>query len=205
MLAAAPRILAKAAHASRRPLRPLRSVSLLAVAVLGSVACGPAPPPTLPSDNSLTVALESAPIHLDPRVASDQASSKVFELAMNGLVTKDENGTFVPDLAQSWEFLEEGRRWRFHLRPGVRFHDGRPFGADDVVFTYGSFLDGSITSPKKGAFAALARVEKVDDATVDFVMKEPNGTMLGNLTAYVAVVPAGRTPDEQNRQPIGTG
>ena len=151
------------------------------------------------------MALESAPIHLDPRIASDQASSKVFELAMNGLVTKDETGGFVPDLARSWEFLDGGKRWRFHLRDDVRFHDGGAFDSGDVVFTYRGFLDGSIVSPKKGAFAALERVEAVDAKTVDFVMKEPNGTMLGNLTSYVAVVPEGRTPEEQNREPIGTG
>jgi len=197
MLAARRRILA-----NRRLSAPLLLAGPSLAALL---ACGPPPPPSRPTDNSLTVALESAPIHLDPRIAADQASSKVFELAMNGLVTKDETGRFVPDLAESWEFLDDGKRWRFHLRQGVRFHDGSAFDAGDVVFTYGGFLDGSIVSPKKGAFAALERVVAVDAATVDFEMKEPNGTMLGNLTSYVAVVPEGRTPDEQNRLPIGTG
>lgn len=184
---------------------PRRAPLVAAVVVVTVTAGCEAPPPARPIDNSLTVALESAPIHLDPRIAADQASSKVFELAMNGLVTKDESGRFVPDLARSWEFLEEGRRWRFRLRSDVRFHDGSVFDAEDVAFTYGGFLDGSITSPKKGAFAGLDRIEIVDAATVDFVMKEPNGAMLGNLTSYVGVVPAGRTPDEQNREPIGTG
>jgi ABC-type transport system substrate-binding protein len=54
------------------------------------------------------VALESAPIQFDPRMATDQASSRVFELAMNGLVTKDETGRFVPDLAERWELLDDG-------------------------------------------------------------------------------------------------
>ncbi|HSM14519.1 MAG TPA: ABC transporter substrate-binding protein, partial [Thermoanaerobaculia bacterium] len=150
-------------------------------------------------------ALESAPIQFDPRVASDQASSRVFELAMNGLVSKDETGTFVPDLAESWEVLDGGRRWRFHLRDGVRFHDGSTFDADDVVWTYGSLVDGSVTSAKRGSFARVERVAAVDSRTVDFETGEPFGALLGNLTSYVGVVPSGRTPEQQNREPVGTG
>jgi len=168
-------------------------------------ACGPPPPPTLPTDNSLTIALESAPIQFDPRMATDQASSRVFELAMNGLVTKDETGRFVPDLAERWELLDGGTRWRFHLRRDVRFHDGKPFAAADVVWTYGGLIDGSLASAKRGAYAAVASVAAVDEHTVDFVTRGPFGALLGNLTAYVAVVPAGRTPDEMNREPLGTG
>ena len=108
---------------------------LLPLALLVA-ACGPAPPPRPPADNSLTVALESAPIHLDPRVATDQASSRVFELILDGLVTKDESGDFLPDLAESWEVLDLGARWRFHLRPGILFHDGSTFGAEDVAVSY---------------------------------------------------------------------
>ena len=151
------------------------------------------------------VALESAPIQLDPRIATDQGSGKVFELMMNGLVTKDEAGGFVPDLAESWEVLDEGRRWRFHLRRDVVFHDGAPFGAADVVWTYGSIVDGSVTTAKKGAFGPLERVEAVDPFTVDFVTREPFGATLANLTSYVGVVPASRTPERQNREPVGTG
>lgn len=168
-------------------------------------ACGPPPPPSLPTDNSLTVALESAPIQFDPRVATDQASSRVFELSMNGLVTKDETGRFVPDLAERWELLDGGRRWRFHLRRDVRFHDGRPFSSADVVWTYGGLIDGSLASAKRGAYAPVESVAAVDAHTVDFVTRQPFGAMLGNLTAYVAVVPAGRTPEEMNREPVGTG
>jgi peptide/nickel transport system substrate-binding protein len=182
-----------------------RSVIAGGILVALLAACGPPPPPSLPSDNSLTVALESAPIQFDPRVATDQASSRVFELAMNGLVTKDETGRFVPDLAERWELLDGGTRWRFHLRRDVRFHDGRPFSSADVAWTYGGLIDGSLASAKRGAYAPVASVTAVDAHTVDFVTRQPFGALLGNLTAYVAVVPAGRTPEEMNREPIGTG
>jgi peptide/nickel transport system substrate-binding protein len=179
--------------------------SLALATVLAVGACGPAPPPRQPADNSLTVALESAPIHLDPRVATDQASSRVFELILDGLVTKDETGNFVPGLADSWEALDGGARWRFHLRPGVRFHDGSACDAQDVVWTFQTLLDGTVTSSKRGAFAFLRRVEAVDPATVDFVLSEPYGALLPNLTSYLGIVPAGRSAEEMNRAPVGTG
>ena len=177
---------------------------LLPLALLVA-ACGPAPPPRPPADNSLTVALESAPIHLDPRVATDQASSRVFELILDGLVTKDENGDFLPDLAESWEVLDLGARWRFHLRPGILFHDGSTFGAEDVAWTFETLLDGTVASSKRGAFAFLQRVVAIDATTVDFVLSEPFGALLPNLTSYLGIVPSGSTPEAMNRQPVGTG
>jgi peptide/nickel transport system substrate-binding protein len=124
---------------------------------------------------------------------------------MDGLVTKDEDGAFRPDLATSWEILDGGNRWRFHLRRGVVFHDGRPFSAADVVWTYGSIVDGTVPSAKLGAFAFVRRVVAVDAATVDFELSRPWGALLGNVTSFVGVVPAGRTPEQQNREPLGTG
>jgi peptide/nickel transport system substrate-binding protein len=190
-------VVLRAAH-----LAPVAPALALALALAG---CGPSPPPRPPADNSLTVALESAPIHLDPRIATDQASSRVFELVFDGLVTKDESGDFVPALAESWEALDGGARWRFRLRPGVRFHDGSTFDAGDVVWTFGTLLDGTVTSSKRGAFAFLERVVAVDPATVDFVLSEPYGALLPNLTSYLGIVPEGAAPESMNRAPVGTG
>ena len=159
----------------------------------------------IPADDSLVVALESAPTHLDPRVATSQAASRVFEVMLNGLVTKDPVGNLLPDLAASWEIFDEGARYRFYLRPQVTFHDGRKFSAKDVVWTFQTMLDGSVTTPKRGAFEKLERVVEIDELTVDFVMKEPFGAMLVNLTSYMGIIPSGTNPEEFNRNPIGTG
>jgi peptide/nickel transport system substrate-binding protein len=172
---------------------------------MAAAGCGPSPPPRRPADNSLTVALESAPIHLDPRVATDQASSRVFELVLDGLVTKDESGRYVPNLAESWEVLDAGTRWRFHLRPGVRFHDGSSFDAADVVWTFETLLDGTVVSSKRGAFAFLQHVVAIDPRTVDFQLSQPYGALLPNLTSYLGILPRGATPEAMNRAPVGTG
>jgi ABC-type transport system substrate-binding protein len=92
------------------------------------------------------VALRNPPTHLDPRVGTDPSSARAFDLMLNGLVTKAPNGDLVPDLATSWEVLDDGLRYRFHLRPGVRFHDGRELTAEDVVWTFGSIVDGTVVS-----------------------------------------------------------
>lgn len=178
-----------------------RCLALLTLAVLA--ACTGAIDE--PRPNEVVVALENPPIHLDPRIATDQSSARVFELVHNGLVEKRPNGDLGPELAESWEILDGGLRYRFRLRPGVRFHDGRPFSADDVVWTFQTMLDGTIVTPKRGAFNQLERVVKVEPLVVDFEMREPYGAMLVNLTTYLGIIPAGSDPDAMNEHPIGTG
>jgi peptide/nickel transport system substrate-binding protein len=192
-------IVAKHQAAGRRLPRLLLGLlpTLLLAACGGEPAGGPA--------NEVVVALENPPLHLDPRLATDQSSARVFELILNGLVEKSPNGDLGPSLAESWEVLDDGRRYRFQLRPDVRFHDGRAFSADDVVWTFQTMLDGRVVTPKTGAFARLERVEKVEPLVVDFHMKEPYGAMLVNLTTYLGIIPAGSEPEAMNRHPVGTG
>jgi peptide/nickel transport system substrate-binding protein len=181
--------------------RPL-AVALLAVLLL---ACGAPRRPHPPADQSLVVGLESAPTNLDPRLGTDQASEYVFELMLEGLLDKRADGTQMPGLAASWEALDGGRRYRFHLRPDARFHDGRPVLARDVAWTFDTILDGSTKSPKKGALGPLVRVDAVDAHTVDFLLASPWGGFFMNLTAGLGVIPYGTTPEQQNAHPIGSG
>ncbi|MCH9651854.1 MAG: ABC transporter substrate-binding protein [Deltaproteobacteria bacterium] len=151
------------------------------------------------------MALENAPVNLDPRIGTDQASGKVFQLILNGLVTTDPDGNIIPDLAESWEVLEDGGRYRFHLRPQVVFHDGRPMTSRDVAWTFGTIIDGSVTTAKGAAFAVIDRIETPDPATVELVLHHPFGALLVDLTPAQGIIPFGTTPEEMNRSPIGTG
>jgi peptide/nickel transport system substrate-binding protein len=193
--------------------RPRRSMwpSSLLVAALGVglsagwlTACGGSPPPPA-TGGPLVIALRSAPIRLDPRIGTDQASSRIFELALDGLVGKDPEGNYVPGLAASWEVLDNGTRYRFHLRPGVTFHDGQPLTSADVVWTFGSILDGTVPTAKRGALPRLQAVEAVDPLTVDFRLDQPFGAMLADLTSFLGIVRDGSTPEENERSLIGTG
>ena len=86
------------------------------------------------------------------------------------LLTLGTDFTPKPGLAERWELVDP-RTWRFHLRAGVKFHDGRPFGADDVVWSWGrQFLPGAIADN-------LDAVRKVDDRTVDFVLRAPSNRL----------------------------
>lgn len=168
------------------------------------VACGGGGP-SWPEGQQLVVALANSPTNIDPRVGTDQASGRVCELILNGLVTTDPQGNLVPDLAESWEVLDGGRRYRFHLRPGVRFHDGRELTSRDVAWTYGTILDGSVQTAKGAAFEVVREVVPVDPLTVDLVLREPYGALLADLTPAQGIIPEGMTPEEMNRQPVGTG
>ncbi len=190
-------------HPPRLPFGSATGTLALCLA-FGFLGCAKSEP-QWPADERVVVALANAPINLDPRAGTDQSSGKVCQLVFDGLVNKDEKGDLVPSLAESWEVLDLGQRYRFHLRQGVRFHDGRPFGAADVAWTLGSIIDGTVATAKRAAFAAVERVEVVDPATVDLVLREPFGALLVELTPEQGILPAGTTAEEANRHPIGTG
>ncbi|MBP8845823.1 MAG: hypothetical protein KBI26_08320, partial [Thermoanaerobaculia bacterium] len=101
------------AIAARRPPPAAWPALFLALALAG---CARPPAPLPPADGALVVALESAPLQYDPRLGTDQASSRLYELVYSGLLALDPAGALVPDLALGWEALDDGRRLRFHLR-----------------------------------------------------------------------------------------
>jgi peptide/nickel transport system substrate-binding protein len=177
-----------------------RGVALLtALLVPGCGAACSSRPPT--AEDYLVVGVASSPNNLDPRLGSDAASQQVHQLVFNSLLTLDEQLNVVPDLATGWSTPND-RTYRVALRHGVRFHDGRELTAEDVVYTFSSFLDPDFISPRKGAYRLLTRVAAIDRYTVEFVLEEPFGSFPVNLV--MGIVPAGSGP-ELGRAPIGTG
>jgi peptide/nickel transport system substrate-binding protein len=136
----------------------------------------------------LQVDLESSPIALDPRFASDAISSRVDELVFDGLVRGDAHGQFFGDLAESFE-RPTPTTLVFHLRRGLRFSDGRPLTARDVKYTYDSILDPASISPKRIGLGQLAAVAAPDDATVVMTTRGPYAPALEMAT--IGVVPVG--------------
>lgn len=175
------------------------------LAALSLGACSAPHQPRWPADNRLVVALESAPSHLDPRLGTDQAADRLYNLLYAGLFRKAPDGALEPDLAERYEVLDGGRRYRFHLRPGVRFHDGRSLCAADVAWTLGSILEDRVSSPKKGVLHAVERVVVIDPQTVDLLLHAPFGSLLVELTESLGIVPAGTTPEQSSRSPLGCG
>src|ERR1700722_9892424 len=124
--------------------------------------------------------IESSPTNLDPRVGTDGQSEHIDELIFDGLVAKDANFHFTPAIAQSWE-LRDPLTLVFHLRPDVRFHDGRPMTARDVAWSINSMRDGTVITPKSATYAAIDKVEVPDANTVVLHLKHPDNFLLINL------------------------
>ncbi|MGD2062061.1 MAG: ABC transporter substrate-binding protein [Nitrospirota bacterium] len=149
-------------------------------------------------DGGLTLAIATSPTSLDPRLATDTVSGRLLRLTHRGLVRLDERFRPTPDLA-TWEEITP-LHYRFHLRPEVTFHDGRPLTADDVVATYRSLLDPALASPHRGLMEPVASVVAIDSATCDFILKRPHAPFLASLT--LGIVPRGW---HSGQPPPGTG
>jgi peptide/nickel transport system substrate-binding protein len=159
-----------------------------------------------PQRNSHAVVflIESSPTSLDPRVGTDFASEHIDELLFNGLVDIDANFHFTPALAANWE-QPDPLTAIFHLRPGVRFSNGRALTSRDVAWTIDSMRNGAVVTPKAATYAAIASVEARDPLTVVFHLKHPDNFLLTNLSSRaIGIVPEGSGKDFW-RHPIGTG
>lgn len=154
--------------------------------------------------NTVNFLIESMPINLDPRIGTDAQSQHLDGLIFDSLVSHDAKMNIVPDLATSWE-TPDPLTYVFHLRRGVKFHDGRAFTSADVKFTFDSLLSGAVASPKRGGFLLIQSVEVRDDATVVFHLREASASFLWNMDREAfGIVPAGSGATVA-QNPIGTG
>jgi peptide/nickel transport system substrate-binding protein len=154
-----------------------------------------------------------APEFLNPLLADDNpVDRQLVELIFDGL-TRYENGKLVPALAESWEISEDGRTVRFTLRKDVLWHDGEPFTADDVAYTYGLMQDEDF--PGDTARQRLWQsvdIRVISPDVVEFVLREPysgflDATTTGILPAHLlaGVLAHDLLNQNFNHYPIGTG
>jgi peptide/nickel transport system substrate-binding protein len=108
---------------------------------------------------------------LDPYTLNESTTHAHLGHVYEGLTARSKDLKIIPALAESWE-TPEPTRWRFHLRKGVKFHNGDPFSADDVVFSANRVRNKN--SNLQTRIAADVKVVKVDDYTVDFILTSPN-------------------------------
>ncbi|MDP2052215.1 MAG: ABC transporter substrate-binding protein [Acidobacteriota bacterium] len=172
---------------------------LLAVAalLLGLGACSDAPP----KNRIVTLAVLSSPNSLDPRVGSDETSQRAHQLLYDNLLALDEQLKVTGGLASSWQQVDP-LTYDVVLRQGVLFHDGHELTAEDVVYTFSSFIDPAFISPRKGAYRVLDKVTALDRYTARFSLKEPFGSF--PIQLVMPVVPKDAGPGLRDR-PVGTG
>src|ERR1019366_5200422 len=98
--------------------------------------------------------IESMPTNLDPRIGIDGASERIDSLIFSSLVDLDSQRNPRADLAEKWE-TPDPLTYVFHLRAGVKFHDGRTLTSADVKYTFVSILNRTVTSPKRGSLSLV--------------------------------------------------
>ena len=173
-------------------------------AILGLclLSCSSAPP----DPHTIVMIIESSPSNLDPRIGTDAFSERIDELLFDSLVRKDEHFALHPWVARSWD-IPDPLTYVFHLRPGIRFHDGRPLTAKDVKWSIDSMTNGTVVSSKTAttSYQHIAAIEAASDQTVIFHMKEPDSGLLWNLSdGAMGIVPYG-SDKAFNLHPIGSG
>jgi peptide/nickel transport system substrate-binding protein len=182
-------------------LLPMRTLcrGVFALACLAGLAAGCSRPAAAPA-RPLRVGLHSDPLVLDPHLRNEALTYSVLRNVYEGLTAFDAEMRIGPALAASWENPND-LTWVFHLRPGVRFHDGRELTAADVVFS----LERARSLPASGFGSYLVAVDKVrtlDPHTVELTTRRPYAILLNKL-AFLLIVPAASPPEIH--QPVGTG
>jgi peptide/nickel transport system substrate-binding protein len=127
----------------------------------------------------LRIASAFDPQTMDPHALALLYHSRVVWQIHDFLVNYDENYRIEPSLALSWQ-MTNATTWRFRLRPGVTFHDGTPFTADDVVFSVERALGAS--SQRAFVLKGVKEARRIDDLTVDFVLEAPDAVLPQKLT-----------------------
>ena len=160
---------------------------------------------------SLTVAQQRDPQNFDPIDTFLLSWGSIGSNIFDGLLHRTEELELKPGLATKWEFSDDNERIRFTLREGVTFHNGEPFNAEAVKYSFDRLLgEQGKKGPQRSNYTSIERVEVVDDHTVDFVMNQPDPVILTKLSGYGAMIVPPKYIEEVGEEvfdktPVGTG
>jgi peptide/nickel transport system substrate-binding protein len=152
------------------------------------------------------------PQYINPIYASiNEVDADLTKLIFSGLLKYDKNQRLVPDLASSWSLSEDEKTYTFFLRKNVKWHDGEPFTAEDVIFTIETIQDQSFKSPLWISFQGV-EIKKINNYQIEFILEEPftpfsSLLTLGILPKHIwqGIGPEQVSLAEANLKPIGTG
>ena len=155
----------------------------------------------------LTFALYATHITNDPpKVGVSVMDIAVTQAAYNNLLLILPDLTVKPELATHWEANADLSSYTFHLRKGVKFHHGKEFKAEDVLFTFERLLDPVLDVPARATFEVIEDIIAVDDYTVRFDLKGPNSFFPDSLSIYQArITPSDIDVDRLILEEFGTG
>jgi peptide/nickel transport system substrate-binding protein len=158
----------------------------------------------------LTVAIGADLTSLDPHKLVSGLDHSFFSNCFESLLVNDQDGSLVPALAESVSVSEDGLVHTFRLRSGVKWHNGDPFTAEDVRFTWQRAIDPNLKNPRASVVAAKIKdVEIADPLTVKVVLKAPDASLHENLPTYFYIVPKKYIEEVGNdafaAKPVGSG
>ncbi len=146
---------------------------------------------------------------LDPADLNDNLSQSAARLMFEGLYMLDEHMKLQPQLAESYEASEDAKEFVFHLRHGVTFHDGTPFNAAAVKFSFDRAGNPENHLKRQSLFVMIDHTDVVDDYTVKVVLKYPFGAFVNDIAHPGALIVSPKSVQEYGkevtRHPSGTG
>ncbi|HEX6720599.1 MAG TPA: ABC transporter substrate-binding protein [Burkholderiaceae bacterium] len=156
--------------------------------------------------DSVVLGMTLEPPGLDPTAGAASAIGEVVHYNVLETLTKIQpDGTIAPLLAQSWTVTPDNKTWAFKLRPGVKFHNGEPFDASSVKFSYERAVAPGSVNKDKAVFNNIVNIAATDDHTVVLTLKNPNPDFLFQLGQTTASIVEPKSVASNNTQPIGTG
>ena len=155
---------------------------------------------------SLAIAQGVEPPGLDPTTATSAVIPRVvYGNVMEGLVRIDRTGRIVPALAGDYKVSKDGKEYTFSLKKGVKFHDGKAFGAEDVKLTFDRLMDPKNATAHPEYYKDIESVQVVDNSTVKIRLKNVNSMFLFNLARPDSIIVNHQAIDKLKTEPIGTG
>lgn len=159
--------------------------------------------------STLHLSIAANPSRLNPLISTDRTSSEVSQWIFNGLIKYDKDANIVPELAQSYHFVDD-TTLVFELRHDVKWSDGVPFTAKDVLFTYETIISPKIFTPYASGFMHILHVKIIDEFTIEVKYKYPYFKALE--VWMMEVLPEHKLKNEAdlmtskfNQNPLGTG
>ena len=177
-----------------------------AAAVLLAFSLGVAPAHAQRSKDMAVLAMTLEPPGLDPTAGAASAIAEVTLYNVYETLTKiGSDGRTTPLLAESWTVSEDLKTWSFKLRRGVTFHNGEPFSAASVKFSFERAVDKTSTNKDKATFANIERIDAPDAQTVVLNLKNGDPDLLFKLGQATAVMVEPKSVATNATQPVGTG
>lgn len=154
-------------------------------------------------------------LQLDPaRISTGRVAGELLPQICSALVQFDDKLNVIPDLAEKWEISDDGLTYTFHIRTGLKFHDGAPCTAQDFVYTYNRTLDPKLASPHANKLKSITKAEAPDDQTFVLTFSAPFAPFLPTTCTRGpgrALTPVSKTSmekmgnDESLLKPVGCG